>query len=283
MTVRVFLVAALSLLLSNVHAETALEHEIFGRTMPHKRLAGRDVLVHWVRLQGSAQPPQVNAAELEHLKQDVQKCAASRRQQSLSVNLVTQWPDRMQSLRADRYVTAAYEIDYESGAVYGGLTEDCALIERRSETAVLRSMAGVCRIDLVAKTAHGQCDLQAHVAARAPRHLTMAQIGTERAEPPPNLPPEIAAQLAAISPKATGISKTIAGLRCEEETLNDERFCVAHGGSFRGKTNTVLEQTSSHGIQLQAIEAALDAKVDGELFAPHLAGGFRIEQRGGVR
>jgi hypothetical protein len=91
--------------------------------------------------------------------------------------------------------------------------------------------------------------------------------------------------------KTTGARKTILGLQCEvSDNLLDPggTICLSLGGSFAGSqvahmsdhSGMMLEMTSQVWETHNAVEALLDADVDGAVFGPYLSGGYQIQDRG---
>jgi hypothetical protein len=89
----------------------------------------------------------------------------------------------------------------------------------------------------------------------------------------------------------TGERKTIASLACDvwrNPIDPDGTVCLSRGGSFVAAQATgdpkhssmTLEMTSATGTTMLATHARLDATVAEAVFAPYLAGGFRIIKTG---
>jgi hypothetical protein len=95
-----------------------------------------------------------------------------------------------------------------------------------------------------------------------------------------------------LAPGKSGEHKTILGIECDVwKTPFDPNgtACLSRGGSFvaahatSGLTGSSmeLEITSTLGVNLHAVKAALDAKVNASVFAPYLADGFEVTNVGG--
>ncbi|WP_211454813.1 hypothetical protein [Collimonas antrihumi] len=283
-----------ALLSAPVYAETGLEREILNAPMPHESgKGGKEVLVHYARLQGALQGDPDNAVRLEQLKRDVASCAATKREANLPVNLPTEWPEHLNGFREDFYATRNFAITYSAAWIYILNPEDCSVADgpalaakshSRSRglwtTATLKSSAGMCQIDLVAKTARGQCAMDVHRNARPSQGKNPADV-IAQLKRNPAIPASVITQMEAAMPAASGPSKNILGISCQPERLLGDTMCVANGGSFTPAAKLVLERSSAKGISMTAKQAAQDVRVGENVFAPHLAGGFQVTQPGG--
>jgi hypothetical protein len=276
-------------------AMTPAEEAMFGATMPHRLLGGHGARVHLARLHGNFEGVPGNAARLLQLKELVRECAGYMR--GLPVRVPTVWPDFIHGSRTDAYFSANRNITYYRAVLYAVDPRDCGLFESVSFNAVLKSTNGICHIDLIEKKARGACDASAHADAikrvRRPKISTdqsnavleqLAQrSGSNRAENYRQLKTEL-----------PGVKKTILGLQCEVWNNPFDpggTYCFSLGGSFPGSqvahwsdhSGIALEQTSKAGMQMHAVEALLDADVDGAVFAPYLSGGYTIKDTGARR
>jgi hypothetical protein len=152
--------------------------------------------------------------------------------------------------RIDTYTTERYNIQYIQTWVYGTYTEGCSLLETYGYSAALNSTAGRCYIDLIGKTASGQCNLATHRAAK------------------PLMP---------MVPKP-GPLQVIAGLRCGIFTLAVTDLCIAVDGRMKPSYPLVLSEWAEHGVHHKATSAALDMEVSESVFTPHLQGGFTVTE-----
>jgi hypothetical protein len=287
----------LALASPSANATTEAENTRANTPMPHEKLGagGTLVKVHFTRLDGYLEGRPDNAAQLVELKAQTQKCVRQHQETGRPTNPPHAWPDFVLSTRTDRYSAANRTIEYKHGLTYGLNQSDCSLLEIVSASARLTSSLGSCDIDLLKKTATGVCDTQAHGNAslrlRAPAS-SLADVEEALRKAPDN--PGLTA-LAAVTrqhpPASTGERKTILGLECEvwKNPLDPEgTICFSRGGSFtafgsNGAMNQsamMLEMTSVAGIKLHAVAAKLDTMVDGVVFAPYLAGGFAVTNRG---
>lgn len=234
-------------------AETALEREILQAPAPHV-LAGAGneaVTVHFATLAGHLEGEPSNQARLEQLHEAVNRCVADQRRLGQAVDPPREWPRHLNGMRRDFYVTERYAITYYRTWIYGGLNPDCSHFTKNwSANAVLKSTAGICKIDLLRKTANGRCSMEAHRAARvrhAPSHLE-------------------------------GATQRVAGIPCQIRNEPLGTFCIAVGGRMAPAYPLVLGDESEKGFQFKALEAALDIPVSATIFVPHLAGGFSIQE-----
>lgn len=281
------------------HATTEAEEDREKAPMPHESLAshGAMVKVHLVSGLGYllGRAPNDDASALARMHAEVADCVRYHNERGLPSNPPRKWPDHGNSNRTDTYSAINRTISYTSSLAYTTNVSDCSLIEVRIVTAHLYSSLGTCDIDLRAKTAHGACDATGQASARAPTgqpRPTMAQIAAVERNAAAN--PALAALVAAMRahpPTGTGERKTILGLECEVHPNPfdpDGTVCVTRGGSFAsldagGAPNLsgmALEMTSVVGIKMLATKAKLDTLVDGAVFTPYLAGGFRITNTG---
>ena len=287
-----FSVLAASIPMMPAMAATPAEETMFGAPMPHRLLGRHGAKVHLARLHGNLEGTQGNAARLLQLKALVRRCADSMG--GLPVRVPTVWPDFIHSSRTDAYSSANRTITYDRELIYALDLRDCGLDEFVSSNAVLKSSNGICFIDLIEKTAHGACDARAHADAvkpvrRAKMNTVQANAVLEQlAQRSSGDRAEVYRKLKTVNPGAT---KTILGLQCEVWNNPFDpggTYCLSLGGSFAGAqaahasehSGMALEMTSQVGVRMHAVEALLDADVDGAVFAPYLAGGYTIKDTG---
>ena len=279
------------LVFTPVHAKTEGETALANSPLPHERLgAGRDsAKVHWVRLQGYFEGANGHAAMLDDLKAQVQSCVRAAQLAGRQARPPQVWPDYVNSTQRDSYDSANRSISYSTTLLYTVNPSDCSLLENRRMVATLASTKGICEIDLGSKTAHGSCDARAH--ADAPpmvRTGAPAPGGRTSIFPAPNREALDALEKAMkLAPGKSGEHKTILGIECDVwKTPFDPNgtACLSRGGSFvaahatSGLTGSSmeLEITSTLGVNLRAVKAALDARVNANVFAPYLADGFEV-------
>lgn len=274
-------------------AATRAEDDMNKALMPHATLggSGATVLVHHARLQGT---PGANAqwkAQAQALRGQVQQCVAALSKSGMPVHPPTVWPEYSVSVREDSYGANNRSITYTHALGYKVDTRDCSLLESKSSHALLVSDAGACNIDLIEKTASGQCDAKAHANAAPLRAMkpTAAQKAQGDLAMSGGMGPEMAAmlkQLQGTQGGSTGVRKSVAGLSCEVFSgLGEATVCVATGGSFSLLPSTNMNalrylalESTNQGFSLTAVDAHLDARVSAAVFLPHLAGGFAINK-----
>lgn len=278
-----------------VHARTEGEIALANSPLPHERLgAGRDsAKVHWVRLQGYFESANGHAAMLDDLKGQVQSCVRAAQLAGRQARPPQVWPDYVNSTQRDMYDSANRSISYNTTLLYTVNPSDCSLLENRRTVATLASTKGICEIDLGNKTAHGLCDARAHADA-PPMVRTSAPAPRGRTSVPalPNRAALDALEKAMkLAPGKSGEHKTILGIECDvwktPFDLNGTA-CLSRGGSFvaahatSGLTGSSmeLEITSTLGVNLHAVKAELDAKINANVFAPYLADGFEVTNVG---
>ena len=140
-------------------AETAVERRVDTAPAPHLGLdaSSKPVNVHYVHLKDDYRDSKVLDDLLKARKGISANCVAARQGAHLPVKPPTTFPDQV--LRQTEFEYAApnrsirYTINYNFATA-----EDCGLIEIESAGAMLESTKGICKIDLVRKTAKGACD-----------------------------------------------------------------------------------------------------------------------------
>jgi hypothetical protein len=278
------------------HATSPQEHTIFSAPMPHQVYAGgAAVKVHRVRLDGYLGSAQDDAAALAALRDQVQSCTKSLAGSGRPLHPPTEWPDHASSRREDNYAAANRTIRYSSVAGYVVNPGDCSLLSEVVSRAELVSRKGVCRIDLVKKTANGECDPSGHADAPVPPHNAPPQDQLAKRIAASN--PALAAAMksvAALSATRTGQQRNILGARCEVwiqpiGTNGDkDTQCFAVGGSFlpsqainqEGQGGLLLDNDSTHGLMLKAVDVRMDTSVGNSVFTPYAAGGYAISASG---
>ena len=279
-----------------VHAKTEGETALANSPLPHERLgAGRDsAKVHWVRLQGYFEGANGHAAMLDDLKAQVQSCVRAAQLAGRQARPPHVWPDYVNNIQRDTYDSANRSISYDTTLLYTVNPSDCSLLENRRTVATLASTEGICEIDLISKTAHGFCDTRAHADA-VPMIRTRAiapDIRTSRATATNQAALDALEKAMKLAPGKSAEQKTILGIECDVwKTPFDPNCtaCLSRGGSFvaahatSGLTGSSmeLEITSTLGVNLHAVKAALDANVSANVFAPYLADGFEVTNLGG--
>jgi hypothetical protein len=279
------------------HATSPQEQTIFSAPLPHQLHAGGPMVkVHRARLDGYLDFENGDAAALAELKERVQQCTRALAASGRALHPPTVWPDHMSSHRDDQYSAPNRNIRYTSGVSYVVNGNDCSLIAEIASSAMLSSSKGVCKIDLVRKTARGECDASGHADARPEPQVQdgMADVIRKMAANPAMA--AAAAQLtAAVGTGAVrGGQRTVAGVRCTDwrQQIDPQgtiaTLCYATGGSFvpfravnqEGLGGLLLANTTPHGLQLKAVDARLDTQVGNAVFAPYMAPGFTLERSG---
>lgn len=264
-------------------AMTAVEKRVDTASAPHLALngAGKPMLVHFVHAKDDHRL-EIGASQLADLKQKVAFCVEANRRLGRPVRPPREFPE--QALRANLFEYSApnRRITYKVGYL-AGMAEDCSLVEAESREATLHSTKGTCEIDLVRKTAHGQCDAGGHAdAVRTPPGPGRAQQDKTRAalEADPRLAKQMAVlrRLSADLPPG-GAKRSIAGLECEVmHAMAGASGCITRAGSF-------IPTVGIEGVSLQghwgptgttAVEAKLDMPANPAIFTPYVNAGFTI-------
>lgn len=261
--------------MANTNAATGAEDSMKVAPLPHTLLSASAarVQVHRVRLLGYLEGKPDNATNLASLRKDVSRCVANLGTNSVPTTPVRVWPDYLISLREDIYAAPNRTIAYTYGLGYSLNLRDCSLVETISSRAELVSQHGRCDIDLLARTATGQCDARSHAGAPAPPRMPAGGA--------------MAAQFAALglTPSGSGVFKSVLGVRCEihkqpAQLDNSATMCLATGGNFPVTlgpyAGLLMESRSRIGYNMTAREAKLDDKVDPAIFSPWTGPGFKI-------
>lgn len=292
--VRSTAVACLFVVSTSAVAGTAMEEKVIRSPMPHTQLAsgGAIIPVHYVRLLGgpdSARLMGMLRPLVSTIKAAVDVCVKRNRSIGAPAKPPRVFPQLTSGTNTDMYFTANREIIYLRNYAFQ-VKEDCSLREEESYTATLTSLSGSCHIDLISRTAEGQCDPALHAAATVPQRPTgnvslKQQIALLKSNPQMAA---AAAQLeqAAASGHLNEVSNTrqtrrVLGIECEVlNTPTGASVCAGRGGSFRSFGDFILEISGQGEVVGKAVQAQLDAKVNAAVFAPHRAGGFRIISKG---
>lgn len=231
-------------------AETALERRYLQEAAPHTTAAKSNakVIAHYATINGYLEGLPRNAERLVALRESVDACVKNPNAFALPVQPPTEWPDFLHGYRLNVYTAERYLISYRRDWTYAGPLPNCSLLESSSYTATLQSTAGLCQIDLIQKTASGQCDMAAHRAAK----------------PLQSMLPRSAPQ------------QVVANLRCGNEKIFDTENCIAVDGRLKTSFPLVISRWADHGMHEKAVSAALDMEVSESVFAPHLQSGFTV-------
>lgn len=267
--------------LQAAHADTALERSIAAEPSPHKlpHPAGRELPAHWARYVLQLGDDASNQLRVDAMRRTVDDCARSHRESQLPVAIVKEWPARPTSVRTDVYVAADRVATYSHGVSYVVSPQDCGLIEQESRTVTVKSPSGVCRVNLLDKTASPECATTATAKPRRPDFALPAQAGTST--PGPASP---------LAPQLTGERRLIAGVSCDVATTpldpSHGTSCYARGGRLRGYgpraaadgSPLVIEAVSTQGFAYTATEAVMDMATPAALFAPQQRADIHIDK-----
>jgi hypothetical protein len=269
-------------------AMTAVERQVDAASAPHLALGrtARPITVHYVhRKDEYANSPNFRT-QRDILKHAVAVCVEGNRRLGRPAHPPAAFPDQVLRVHDFDYSAPNRNIVYTVS--YGvQMAEDCSLYEIEGRGAVLSSTKGVCRIDLVAKKAEGECDATGHAnAAPRPRSPTRAQYDATTAAlaADPRLAERMNAvrQLTGLAPGAPAAAErqTIAGHVCEviQPTPGGAGACVSKEGSFIPAAGT--EGVILMGIfgkeKTKAVDVKFDMPVDPTIFTPYLSGGYTI-------
>ena len=262
------------------HAETSLERQISKEPSPHQglRSEGLTIAAHWARYVEQLGHEASNQERMNQLRKSVADCVRGNRDSGLPTIEVKQWPTRLNSVRTDVYVAVDRVATYRHGVAYLLNPQNCALLEHESLTATVRSLTGVCKVDLLSRTADSSC---------------ANNIQSVRLKKPSAFLPSPGCALPAtpslLIPRATGERRTVAGHACDVATNpldpGQATRCYASGGGFTGHgphvvangTSLVIESVSTEGFVFTADEVVLNMAVPDTIFSPQAATGIRIE------
>ena len=263
--------------------------------MPHTQLgqSGPSIKAHYVRLHTGASESNIPSAMADSFKQNVLVCVKAKQKIGVRATPPSAFPQFADGVHKDTYVAANRQITYLRQYMAVVSEADCSMKEIESHTATLSSARGSCKIDLVARTAQGQCDTALHAGApvqgAAQGNAAMQEQMARMAADPRTA--AAAAQLqrmmAGAGPGAnasagpSGVRRRVLGIECEVfNGAAGSSACRARGGSFQYGAGLVLEDRIA-GISVStAVQAKLDAQVNAAVFAPHAGGGFRVNQAG---
>ena len=276
-------------------AGTALEEQILRTPMPHTQLAqgGPSVKVHYVRLHTDANESNIPRTMADSFKQNMMVCVKVKQKMGMRANPPAALPQFANGVHKDTYVSANRRITYLHQYVAVVNDTDCSLKEFESHTATLSSANGSCKIDLVARTAQGQCDGALHAGAPVPvgapgNPAMQAQVARMAADPrTAAAAAQLQRMISGAGPGAdavagpSGVRKRVLGIECEVfNGAAGSSECRARGGSFQVPLGLVLEGRLAALSVSTAVQAKLDADVSASIFTPHSAGGFRVNQAG---
>ncbi len=265
-------------------AGTALEEKVIRAPMPHTQLAnsGPTVTAHYVRVHSDVKESNMDKQMAATLKTLTLGLCEAHRRIGKPAKPPREFPRLDLGVNEDTYVALNRVIKYKRQYSARVDEADCSLIEEESFTAELESYAGSCTIDLIARTAEGQCDLAAHAAAapmlRLPETSTAQEQYANMAADP-----RTAAAAASLKNMLGTIPgkrarKRVLGIECEVVTgPGDLSGCMAIGGSFQSAERLILESRAPGTSASKAVEAALDAQISAAVFAPHAGKGFTLK------
>ena len=260
----------------------------------HSALASSDehhdntFMAHQVHLSGYAGDNTANRnALLSKYKACMDRNAISQKKTSLLPQDGV--PEIPQSIEDDIYYSANRTLTVKQGKTYDIDFDTCELVTHLHHVNELRSVAGICSIDMIKKEARGQCDrpAQESVSASGMVPATIKKTPTfDLDKVPPELQATLLAQMERLKtlPKTshgiglpvTGESKIIANYECEiyRNSQLDIEVCVAHPkGSFvipaAGLNATVpglLLKTKSKALTMQANKVNMDIAVPQDIF-----------------
>lgn len=241
----------LAVVLGTAHAETELERRLLQDPAPHTNApkSGAKVIAHYATTNGYLEGQPRNAERVAALKTSVDFCV--KNPMVLPLQPPTEWPEFLHGFRIHVYTTERYLISYRRGWTYAGPMGDCSLMESSGYTAFLQSSAGQCNMDLIEKTAWGQCNMAAHRAAK------------------PLMPmlPE------------PGPLQMVANLRCGVRNIVGTDNCIAVDGRMKPSYPLIVSRWADYGFHEKAVSAALDMEVSESIFAPHLQAGFKVTDK----
>lgn len=132
----------------------------------HDQLNGSGVAAHYVRLSGHAGD---NKVKLQNLIEMREACVRVNRDMGRPVQTfdVNSYPALVTVIDLEIYYSANRTLDVFQSLHHSIDLSSCALEVTAAKKLTLRSGAGKCDVDLVKKTAIGNCDAQAHATALA--------------------------------------------------------------------------------------------------------------------
>ncbi len=263
----------------------------------HASLASQDtrgIPVHYVRLTGYGGDNDVNRNNLIVAHQ-----ACVRTQTAFGKPAKTLAPGEIPAVistqEVEIYYAANRTLTVKQGILHDIDRDTCALVAIPHRTAELQSSAGRCDIDLIKKTARGQCDASLHErAAVHPAGIRPPKVDLEKV--PLSMRAQVQAQverleqLGRAKPDTSGPAqsdaqrKTVAGLPCEvyrNEAMH-AIWCIARPAASPARPlvpypipaaplnsgiSGVLLEARSPALTLQAQQIRLNTSVSVDLFA----------------
>lgn len=266
-------------------AGTALEEAVNANAMPHMKLGGADVTVHFTRMRYQ-RSESVAAEMLKLLSSRVDRCVSDYKKAGKAVNPPKSWPDMTVEATNDTYWAANRAIQYQRTYLADVSAKDCSLEEKEMYTAELQSAAGKCTIYLLDGGTRGVCDPGAHAAAAArPASRSTAPVPS-MAQVIPGLAsadPKFAAALAKAQKSmggaaaASGQKKSVAGVACDVYPMpGGGSHCSTRAGKMVAPalfTNAdinglMIEAVYPKGHVIKAEQVQFDTKVSAAIFAP---------------
>lgn len=251
------------------------------------RHLGQDVVVHYVRLTGSASDSKVERGNLQ-----ITYDACSSRNAGLG-HPVTPLPDGgipevPSPIEVQIYYSANRTVAVSEGKIHDINFDTCALEASPRHNLTLRSAAGECKADLIKASAYGTCDERAHrdapaATAQQPGLPALPKLDTRRMTPQLRAQFEAAeARVSMYQPRAsslppTGETRQVAGEHCAVYRLDGlfNEKCIARPGSrffipassLNGAIPGLLLQIKSRMLNVTAQQVTMDMKVSQSLFA----------------
>lgn len=241
-------------------AATPLERQIFSAPMPHAALGGNGMQkAHYVRTE-LRRTAEETAGYLKLWRMQADTCSALNARLGKPVRPPREYPDFTRIAIIDTYWAPNRAVEYRRGYVAGIDGKDCSLLEIEKHEAKLHSAHGTCKVDLIRRSAKGECDAAAHQQAPV---ITMPP-GSREGIP-------------------NGQRRTLAGVECIEGSGQMGSGCFAKGGSFPAPW--LLGARQDVGIPVAAnagafgeavpIQVRFDAQVSPAVFTPQLGASLR--------
>lgn len=262
----------------NAGAATAMEEKIFKTPMPHTLLAeGAQVKADFVRLENDLTASRIAPKMAQNPQAILNACIADRKKRGLPVNPPRIYPSFDLPGHSDTYLTANRKITYIRAYTFRVNMDDCSLMEDEAAHATLSSSIGSCDMNLIARTAKGACDMEAHRKAPLWKRPTVDPDGMQAKMAEMSADPRRAAAMAQVRkllgtvPAAAGQKKNVLGIECQVAGS-------PAGSSCSSKSGLVLESGAVGVAESKAVQAQLDASVNEAVFAPLGAGPLKKGQ-----
>ena len=230
----------------------------------HDQFIGDGIKSHYVALTGHSGDNEINR---KNLQAAYEACLRLSQTSGKSAKINESLPDIVTKINVEIYYAINRTLEIQNSEAHSVSTTGCAIEGLPAKTWTLRSSAGICRIDLLKKSATGMCDTKAHENARnvglTAANKTMPSVDLSKV--PPQVRQQVEAAIKAHSSSAGGNSAwagytetmqsmTIAGKTClgfRNSAMNQEQCMAKLDANIAAKPNpqTVFTMGLNGGLE----------------------------------